>query len=149
LQRVKPSLVTFDPKEGARLNIAEMDDPEGVYVCTARYNNLVRGIEYTLRYPTSKVLKGKPNPNSHTSSYLEIEINLRTLYLFTQKSQKRLRLSLRNVILNVGIMLTAKLLEVNQPVFAIAYSKEIQRCLVITVVTLIQIAPKIRFASEI
>ncbi|ODM98144.1 hypothetical protein Ocin01_08529 [Orchesella cincta] len=31
-----------------------MDDPEGIYVCTARYNNLVRGIEYTLRYPSSK-----------------------------------------------------------------------------------------------
>jgi len=41
--------VSYDPKEGFTLKLDKIDDPEGTYVCTAKYANSVRMVEYTIK----------------------------------------------------------------------------------------------------
>jgi hypothetical protein len=40
--------VSFDPRSGFRLPISPNNDPTGIYVCTASFNNLYKLIEHTV-----------------------------------------------------------------------------------------------------
>lgn len=40
--------IVYDTRKGFRINLRKLEDPEGEYICTARYNDLVRDVEYTI-----------------------------------------------------------------------------------------------------
>lgn len=40
--------ILYDPREGFRVNLNKIEDTEGTFVCTGRYNNIVREVEYTV-----------------------------------------------------------------------------------------------------
>ncbi|ODN00057.1 EGF, latrophilin seven transmembrane domain-containing protein 1 [Orchesella cincta] len=49
LRNVDPPFAIFDPKKGFKLNIHEIRDPDGVYVCIGSYDGRFRLREFTVR----------------------------------------------------------------------------------------------------
>lgn len=52
-QLIKPvtkssDAILYDPRKGFRVIVKKVEDPEGRYICTARYNDLVKDVEYTI-----------------------------------------------------------------------------------------------------
>lgn len=41
--------IVYDPRKGFRVNLKNVEQPEGRYLCTAHYNNDVRDVEYTIK----------------------------------------------------------------------------------------------------
>jgi len=56
-----PDAVRYDPKVGFHVDLDKIENPEGIYVCTARYKELVRGIEYTVVRTNHTSDKSKQN----------------------------------------------------------------------------------------
>lgn len=40
--------IVYDPRKGFRVILKKVQDPEGRYICTARYNDIVSDVEYTI-----------------------------------------------------------------------------------------------------
>lgn len=51
--------IIYDPRKGFRINLKRVEDPEGKYLCTARYNDLVRDVEYILTTKTKSEAPAK------------------------------------------------------------------------------------------
>lgn len=48
--------IIYTPRKGFRINLSEIVDPEGTYVCKAHYNDIVKSVDY-------KVVFARAPPN--------------------------------------------------------------------------------------
>jgi len=54
--------IVYDARKGFRINLKKVEDPEGRYICTARYNDLIIDVEYTI---TSTIPSKSPPPENY------------------------------------------------------------------------------------
>ncbi|KAJ6634782.1 hypothetical protein Bhyg_13361 [Pseudolycoriella hygida] len=69
--------ISYDPRKGFRINLKKLEDPEGLYICSGRYKDLVVDVEYTV---TSQALQEtaapatpEPPPPSPPDNYEEFK----------------------------------------------------------------------------
>lgn len=53
--------IVYDPRKGYRINLRKVVNPEGRYICTARYNDFVRDLEYTITSQSSESVAPPPD----------------------------------------------------------------------------------------
>lgn len=47
--------ITYDPRKGFHVDLKSLQEPEGRYLCEARYNDLVRDVEYAITRKVKKI----------------------------------------------------------------------------------------------
>lgn len=50
--------IIYDPRKGFRMNLKRIEDPEGQYICSAKYNNEYRDVEYTIASNSESAVSG-------------------------------------------------------------------------------------------